>query len=154
VGAEPLPTTSRSPPRKCTSVLVRFSCRRRPCHTLDSGAMHPTPDPYIVLGVDSGANHATIRAAYRGLARAYHPDVDGGSEAAMTRLNQAWAVLGNPEARAAYHLERGLPPPGSVVPPGPRAPAPPGVRQRSSAPAGTVLDFGRYAGWSIGDLAR
>ena len=79
--------------------------------------MDPALDPYAVLGVDSGADRAAIRAAYRRLARAHHPDVDGGSDAAMARLNEAWAMLGNPAARAAYHHARGLPPPGSVAPP-------------------------------------
>jgi len=113
----------------------------------------PALDPYAVLGVDLGADRAAIRAAYRRLARAHHPDVDGGSDAAMARLNEAWAMLSNPEARAAYHQERGLPPAGSVVPPAPSAPAPTAARERS-APASTVLDFGRYAGWSLRDLAR
>jgi len=115
--------------------------------------MDPAIDVYAVLGVDSGANRAAIRAAYRRLARVQHPDLHGGSHASMTRLNQAWAVLGDPEARAAYHLGCGLPPPGSVVRPAASAPAHRAARRRT-APGSTILDFGRYAGWSLRDLAR
>jgi curved DNA-binding protein CbpA len=107
-----------------------------------------------VLGVDPRADPAEIRAAYRTLAREHHPDVDGGSSAHMAVLNEAWSVLGSPDMRAHDDLELGLPPPVAVAPP-PASVRPPAVsRWQRGEPDSTVLDFGRYAGWSLRDLAR
>ena len=51
-------------------------------------------DPYKVLQVDPEAEDEVIAAAYRRLARKYHPDVGGGPEAAarMTALNAAYTL--------------------------------------------------------------
>jgi hypothetical protein len=57
---------------------------------------------YDVLGVTRSADDATIRRAYLELARVLHPDADGGDADAMVVLNEAWAVLGDPETRARY----------------------------------------------------
>jgi DnaJ-domain-containing protein 1 len=46
-------------------------------------------DPYAILGVTQTAPREVIEAAYRALARMYHPD-KGGSTAAMQRINQAY----------------------------------------------------------------
>ncbi|MFI5260043.1 MAG: hypothetical protein ACHQ01_10620 [Candidatus Limnocylindrales bacterium] len=90
----------------------------------------------------------------------------------MIALNDAWDVLGDPERRAAYDVTRsnaarsdvsasraeaaagqaettirydpGAPRPADATHAGP----PPG------RPSGTVLNFGRYAGWSLGEVAR
>jgi len=65
----------------------------------------PSTDYYAVLGVKSDATSEDIYAAYRRLARAYHPDTHPGSaEAAvsMARVNVAKSVLLDPHARAAY----------------------------------------------------
>jgi hypothetical protein len=62
---------------------------------------------YDVLGVRPGASDAEIRHAYLDAARRAHPDIAGPvGEDAMRALNQAWAVLGDAEARRAY--DRGL----------------------------------------------
>lgn len=111
-------------------------------------------DHYVTLQVDSRADRDVIQAAYRTLARKYHPDLAGGSEARMAALNAAWSVLRDPVARAAYDLVRLAPPPAP-----PPAGTEPGWEQRTPAPrgrhpSGSVLDFGRYAGWSLGELAR
>ena len=94
-------------------------------------------DLYRVLEVSRYANHAEIRASYRALARQHHPDA-GGDSVRMATLNRAWEVLGDAELRASYDAEQQVP----------REAAPPPPR-----PVGSVLDFGRYAGWSIGALA-
>lgn len=59
---------------------------------------------YDELGVGPSASADDLRQAYRRRARVLHPDVHPGpgGEEAMRRLNQAWAVLGDPEARRRY----------------------------------------------------
>jgi len=58
---------------------------------------------YERLGVEPSASPSEIRAAYRKLARRYHPDVSNGkASAAMAAVNEAWRVLGDPERRAEY----------------------------------------------------
>ena len=47
-------------------------------------------DPFALLGVDSAADEATIRRAFRTLARVEHPDV-GGDESRMALLLDAYA---------------------------------------------------------------
>lgn len=148
-------------------------------------------DHYKVLQVDPDADVDVIKAAYRRLARKYHPDVAAGSEAAerMTVINTAWHVLRDPRQRAAHDAERrrqvgevtgirfgprekpGNPRKGpvdqtsrhwtdgrsdvgggyeeaSMKSSSAHAGRPPG------RPSGSVLNFGRYAGWSLGQIAR
>lgn len=53
-------------------------------------------DPYEVLGLSPGASDDEIKAAYRKLAKKYHPDLNGGSaaaEAKMKEVNEAYNVL-------------------------------------------------------------
>ncbi|HEY8817970.1 MAG TPA: J domain-containing protein [Candidatus Limnocylindrales bacterium] len=163
-------------------------------------------DPYKVLQVDREAEDEVIQAAYRRLARKYHPDLAATTEAAarMAGINAAWELIGDPEARRAYDRSRmtslkgsaseraaGSPTSPTDAPPATRAPHAP--RQRSTPPpevvsrdwtsgrstqgggfdesmraaegfgaagpppgrpSGTVLNFGRYAGWSLGEVAR
>jgi curved DNA-binding protein CbpA len=169
-------------------------------------------DPYKTLQVDPEAEDEVIQAAYRRLARKYHPDVAPGDEAAarMAAINAAWELIGEPAARAAFDRQRaaastnarGEPrwepspyaSPARPAPPTQPGPAAPGAGQaagkrppetvspdwtsgRSSfgsgydesmrqsdgygsagpppgRPSGTVLNFGRYAGWSLGEIAR
>ena len=114
--------------------------------------MPATVDHYATLQVDPHAELGVIQAAYRALARRYHPDVAGGSHDRMTALNNAWAVLRDPAARAAYDRQRGAtagPPHATAGTTGER----PAARPPGNA-SGSVLDFGRYAGWSLGELAR
>ena len=52
--------------------------------------------PYDVLGVPMTATDDEIKAAYRKLAKQYHPDLNGGSAAAETRMkeiNEAYNLL-------------------------------------------------------------
>ena len=61
-------------------------------------------DYYETMGVSPTANAGEIKKAYRKLARKYHPDVSKEPDAVnrMTALNEANAVLSDPEKRAAY----------------------------------------------------
>ena len=62
-------------------------------------------DYYEVLGVDKSADDATIKKAYRQLAKKYHPDANPGdkeAEAKFKEAGEAYAVLSDPEKRAAY----------------------------------------------------
>jgi curved DNA-binding protein CbpA len=173
------------------------------------------PDPYKTLQVDPEAEDEVITAAYRRLARKYHPDVAPGAEAAarMAAINAAFDRIGEPARRAAYDRDRAVreamarrasesqgsgaasqDPAGS--PPAAPGPAARGAGTtaggagrepetvsrdwtsgRSSAgggydasmrtadgtgaagpppggASGSVLNFGRYAGWSLGEIAR
>jgi curved DNA-binding protein len=61
-------------------------------------------DYYETFGVARSATQADIKRAYRKLARKYHPDVskEPEAEARFKELGEAYAVLKDPEKRAAY----------------------------------------------------
>ena len=63
---------------------------------------------YKTLGVPHDASGEAIRAAYRGLAKTYHPDLNPGDKVAegmMKGVTEAHAVLSDPETRQAYDRE-------------------------------------------------
>jgi curved DNA-binding protein CbpA len=165
--------------------------------------MPESVDPYRVLQVDPEAETEVIKAAYRRLARKYHPDLAGdtAAEARMAAINAAWELIGEPEARAAFDRSRatradaataaggGRPGEptrqgnGAVNPSAPWSSTPPPetvsrdwtpgrstvgggfddsmrVAQSLGAegpppgrPSGSVLNFGRFSGWSLGEIA-
>ena len=121
------------------------------------------PDPrrtyYKVLMVAEIADPDIISTVYRKLVQRYHPDVDQSAEAArkMTEITEAYAVLRDPEKRTKYDRwlasrrdrragDRLIKQQGDIaygaagVPQGP--------------PFGSVLEFGRYAGWTLGQIKR
>ena len=64
-----------------------------------------TRDYYQLLGVTRDASGKDIRAAYRKLARQYHPDLNPGEDQAETRfkeIQRAYEVLSDPEKRKKY----------------------------------------------------
>ncbi|MCG6118049.1 MAG: DnaJ domain-containing protein [Aquimonas sp.] len=65
-------------------------------------------DYYKTLGVEPGASDADIKAAYRRLARKYHPDVskEAGAEERFKAVNEAYEVLKDPGKRNAYEQLR------------------------------------------------
>lgn len=138
-------------------------------------------DHYRVLQVDPAANQLVIQAAYRVLAQIFHPDVSGDDEE-MKRINAAWEVLGDVRRRKQYDIERAGRHPGATerhapapagVPmtrhaaptPSPSSTSTPASSQSATRrpddhagpppgrPFGPVLRFGRYDGWSLGEIA-
>jgi curved DNA-binding protein CbpA len=122
-------------------------------------------DYYRDLQVHPCANPLVLQAAYRVLARIFHPDVEG-DDAEMKRINAAWEVLGDPKMRAAYDQARAGIHRGPIAQPVSTASSS-AARTATFAPTrpadhagpppgrafGPVLDFGRYDGWSLGEIA-
>lgn len=68
-------------------------------------------DYYSVLGVPPTADRVVIHSAWKALLRRYHPDANHGVDvsARAKEINEAYAVLGKREARAAYDRSRTSP---------------------------------------------
>lgn len=62
------------------------------------------PDYYGVLRVAPDASDVEVRDAWRAAAKRWHPDTTRERDAAamMRRVNEAWQVLGDRDARAVY----------------------------------------------------
>ena len=64
-------------------------------------------DYYEVLGVSKDADDATIKKAYRQLAKKYHPDMNPGDKEAEIKFkeaSEAYAVLSDADKRRQYTL--------------------------------------------------
>ncbi len=61
-------------------------------------------DYYEILGVPRNASAEELKSAFRRLARQYHPDInkDADAEERFKEINEAYAVLSDPERRATY----------------------------------------------------
>lgn len=107
-------------------------------------------DLYGILQVDPTAHPSVIQAAYRALARLLHPDNSRSADTAraMARVNQAYAILRDPAARAEY--DKGRPPRFPSRAAGTDTVPPPVT---DDALTGTVLSAGRYRGWTLDQIA-
>jgi curved DNA-binding protein CbpA len=128
--------------------------------------LEPEFDAYSLLQIDPLAEEVVLDAAYRALARRYHPDGDSPNPARMADINRAYSLIRTPELRRRYDTERRFHPVG----PAPAAPSPVSdlrsriQQERETAEAattangeigpGSALDFGRYEGWRLRELAR
>jgi DnaJ-class molecular chaperone len=105
------------------------------------------------------ADTEIIATVYRKLAQRYHPDVDPSDDAArrMMEVNEAYSVLRDPAQRARYDAwlasrrdrrqsDRPIKSHGEAAFGGAGAPVGP--------PQGSVIDFGRYRGWTLGQIKR
>ena len=121
-------------------------------------------DPYHILQVSPSAEQEVLHAAFRALAMKYHPDRDSSARASrrMMELNQAYAMVREPELRAQVDKARRtarVPFDAAAIPPmNGRQVAPPTFQRRGTANAAanasaTKLESGRYAGWTLKDLA-
>src|ERR1700748_3613409 len=62
-------------------------------------------DYYKILGIDKNATEKDIKAAYRKLARKFHPDLnpnDAEANKKFQQINEANEVLSDPEKRKKY----------------------------------------------------
>ncbi len=61
-------------------------------------------DYYEILGLKKGASDAEIRAAYKRLAKKYHPDIskEKNAEEKFKEIQEAYSVLSDPQKRQAY----------------------------------------------------
>jgi hypothetical protein len=72
----------------------------------------PEPDYYQIFGLSPSASAEEIRAAHRELVKRYHPDIYWTSEdkaratEKLRAVNEAYAVLGNPQRRKQYDDDR------------------------------------------------
>lgn len=57
---------------------------------------------YIIMGIPSNSTQTDIKAAYRRLAKEFHPDHYGESQTPFQVLQEAYSVLSDPQSRKAY----------------------------------------------------
>jgi curved DNA-binding protein CbpA len=123
-------------------------------------------DAYEILQVHPSALPEVVDAAYRVLALVHHPDRNGNRDnGAMADLNWAYSMLHDPERRMEYDRSRvpiTIEPVAAPEPAAERASLRQRMQRASEAatarepdsPTNPVIDFGRYAGMTLGQLAR
>jgi curved DNA-binding protein CbpA len=129
--------------------------------------MASSRDAYKILQIDTSALPEVVEAAYRALARLRHPDLSQRSDAsdAMIDLNWAYSTLRDPERRIEYDGTRTAAVAVSAPASAPISAPVTSFRERMEAgrsgeatglnPEGRiVLDFGRYSGMSLVEVAR
>lgn len=121
--------------------------------------LDPRMTHYKVLMLAEIADQEIISTVYRKLAQRYHPDVDPSPEAAhrMAAINEAYQTLRDPEKRRHYdewlasrrdrRSSDRLIRQASEVTTGAAGPA-------VGPPSGSLIDFGRYSGWTLGQIKR
>lgn len=98
------------------------------------------PSPYDVLGVTRDAGIEELRRAYRRRLRETHPDT-GGDAVRFQAVQNAWARIGDPGARAAF--DRGQP-----SDPSPAARPHEGPTHRRADAAPKARSYGHPGGWA------
>jgi len=94
--------------RDLNSTTSRFTAQ-----SLQWTDIQPAPIYYDVLQVSSAASPEVIRAAYRALMEKHHPDKNPESrrhiaEEIARLLNEAYAVLSDPQKRKEYDHSHGI----------------------------------------------
>ncbi|PON47232.1 Terminal organelle assembly protein [Parasponia andersonii] len=94
---------SRSDRRRCRASVRAFTVTERP---RAAGSF------YEVLRVKHNASQTEIKAAYRTLAKLYHPDASYSADSVsdgldFIEIHNAYATLSDPSARATYDLSLG-----------------------------------------------
>jgi DnaJ-class molecular chaperone len=102
---------------------------------------------YAILGISSMATTDEVRAAYRRLAKVYHPDLYHGNSEHFRQVQEAYNVLGNAERRRQYEgrihkapVIRSSRPPGASEPE-PLIPETRSMQAEAIAPIGGVQSF-------------
>jgi curved DNA-binding protein CbpA len=60
---------------------------------------------YDILGIQSGATVSEIKAAFRALAKIYHPDKNPGGQEDFKKILRAYETLSNPARKSSYDLK-------------------------------------------------
>ena len=107
-------------------------------------------DYYKTLGVKQGAGDDEIKAAYRKLARKYHPDKnkEAGAEDQFKALSEAYEVLHDKQKRAAYDNVRA-----GGYHAGDNFRPPPGWQQQQAPGGFEFRDFGGGSGGDAGGFS-
>jgi hypothetical protein len=104
------------------------------------------PDPFTVLGLptDPGLTDEQVRAAWRAIATATHPDrPDGGDPARYAAASAAYALLRTPWGRSEAYADLAAQAPPTVVAPRPAARVPGWRLARPVVPAPARIWHGR-----------
>lgn len=106
-------------------------------------------DYYLILGVSTNASTGEVKAAFRRRALELHPDRSGLGSEPFQQLQEAYAVLSDPDRRRRYDQQRGAEP----VRRRPWGPAPEPIRAPGPA-AEPLTGLGPVRGWREVALAE